>query len=804
MIHYIVAGSSDNEQSAQLENYCSIVNSTFRNIRVKIILKHPKEWPPYLTEICKIYGFKEKLNPIIFTPEGILVGSAQQFIDLLERKFGVSKLPSENLHMVTKSTNEKLINEDYEIRHRDKLLQEKVDKEFNNHLINGDFNFNREPFKRITCGTHINFVKHSKYLTPKVYIQQEKTVDMAYLERHEPDWDISQAILLDKYPDEPEEDNKKDAQKGKKGDKGEGDKEKNLSSDAKNPTSPNAELQLGSVNKDDVESEMKKAETGGESGDKTARDGGTVNEIQTEGEGEKKEGEEGHKEGEEGVEGEKKEGEEGEEVKEGEEEEEEVEEEDKEFLRVQEIMMNKRPEKRDINGWVVHEWDNDYSLMLNPESLFPRHCILRKNEDLGWFNKTVKNYNVLQANIQDCKKIFKKKTNLRNTFYDFSKVAKIRRADPQFQMFQEQEMAYLEGASNLNSRFIDLKALFTVNDIKMFLKVMSDLDAYLFYGVLPTNYDSFKNYINHNVHIIPRKELLDICNMENGGFNLQQNLKLEKMFEEDIGIISDLNVRLHKEEMERRRLQEEARQNKIARIKKEISDEEKRKAEMLDKKKKKEMWEDGLIDENPDGEPVEETTGKDSKNMTKGKLKDTTKTQTVTTERIQESTKQTEPEVPQQTTEEQPKEEEQPAEEEPIEIQEEAPQEEAEQKYVCPYEDVFYSTNEWNFPHKIYKNEKGQLPEPEKIMDVLEHLATVCELEFGFDIENGGLNLIMGPKFIAFIPYNSHYRDHYNVKLLCEPWNYTGYFTLPDLQKQYPETAVIKDAMKLVEYHEPH
>jgi hypothetical protein len=77
-------------------------------------------------------------------------------------------------------------------------------------------------------------------------------------------------------------------------------------------------------------------------------------------------------------------------------------------------------------------------------------------------------------------------------------------------------------------------------------------------------------------------------------------------------------------------------------------------------------------------------------------------------------------------------------------------------------------------------------------------------MEFNFDLNNGGASLIMCNHFIAFIPYNTHYRLHYGVKLHVEPWNYLGYYTLPELQKQYPETANIKQCWDLVDFEEPH
>jgi hypothetical protein len=84
------------------------------------------------------------------------------------------------------------------------LLQEKLAEVFGELLKKGTFRFDQEPFRRELTGSIICWVKYTKYLTPKITLQAEKTVDMKYLERHDPEWNIEQAILLDKHPDEPE------------------------------------------------------------------------------------------------------------------------------------------------------------------------------------------------------------------------------------------------------------------------------------------------------------------------------------------------------------------------------------------------------------------------------------------------------------------------------------------------------------------------------------------------------------------------------------------------------------------------
>ena len=46
----------------------------YKDISFKIVLKDPSEWEQYIDEICRIYGFKTKSNPIIYTTDGKLIG----------------------------------------------------------------------------------------------------------------------------------------------------------------------------------------------------------------------------------------------------------------------------------------------------------------------------------------------------------------------------------------------------------------------------------------------------------------------------------------------------------------------------------------------------------------------------------------------------------------------------------------------------------------------------------------------------------------------------------------------------------
>ena len=54
------------------------------------MLKDISEWEAYIDEICRIYGFKTKSNPIIYTLDGSLIGDRQQFLAIVEARFGIS------------------------------------------------------------------------------------------------------------------------------------------------------------------------------------------------------------------------------------------------------------------------------------------------------------------------------------------------------------------------------------------------------------------------------------------------------------------------------------------------------------------------------------------------------------------------------------------------------------------------------------------------------------------------------------------------------------------------------------------
>jgi hypothetical protein len=55
------------------------------------VIKHPTEWEDYLQEICRIYGFHKKSNPIIYTFDGKNIGGRENFVQTATTYFGLDE-----------------------------------------------------------------------------------------------------------------------------------------------------------------------------------------------------------------------------------------------------------------------------------------------------------------------------------------------------------------------------------------------------------------------------------------------------------------------------------------------------------------------------------------------------------------------------------------------------------------------------------------------------------------------------------------------------------------------------------------
>ena len=56
-----------------------------------MVIKHPSEWEDYLQQICRIYGFPKKTNPIVYTFDGKIIGSRDSFIKTATQYFGLDE-----------------------------------------------------------------------------------------------------------------------------------------------------------------------------------------------------------------------------------------------------------------------------------------------------------------------------------------------------------------------------------------------------------------------------------------------------------------------------------------------------------------------------------------------------------------------------------------------------------------------------------------------------------------------------------------------------------------------------------------
>ena len=104
------------------------------------MIKHPSEWEEYLQQICRIYGFLNKSNPIVYTFDGKIIGNKDAFIENTSKYFG---LPEEQLIVpnLTNKVNVKLANEELErkniLKNNIKTISQKIDHKHKELLKNG-------------------------------------------------------------------------------------------------------------------------------------------------------------------------------------------------------------------------------------------------------------------------------------------------------------------------------------------------------------------------------------------------------------------------------------------------------------------------------------------------------------------------------------------------------------------------------------------------------------------------------------------------------------------------------------------
>ncbi|KAL4481467.1 hypothetical protein ABPG74_007556 [Tetrahymena malaccensis] len=204
MSSYTVAGSADNEDTAFCETIANEIKKFYKNIDFRIIIKHPKEWEEYIHEICRTYGFKRKINPIIFTLDGKLIGGIDQFKEMAEYKFGIdtTSLKSVITTKINMNQVEKEVAAKKKLKKGKRTLQEKIQDSLKQkyedstlHPVKGIF------LSDINEGLQF-YVKYEERLCPEVKIDPEQISHVVKEEVLPAVVDIQQIAANDNYPPE--------------------------------------------------------------------------------------------------------------------------------------------------------------------------------------------------------------------------------------------------------------------------------------------------------------------------------------------------------------------------------------------------------------------------------------------------------------------------------------------------------------------------------------------------------------------------------------------------------------------------
>ena len=78
MASYVIAGPAGDAQLAECE-YLGHQLDLSSEASVRVVVKHPQEWPSFLRGVCASFGFKRKSTPIVFTVDGALIGGLEDF-----------------------------------------------------------------------------------------------------------------------------------------------------------------------------------------------------------------------------------------------------------------------------------------------------------------------------------------------------------------------------------------------------------------------------------------------------------------------------------------------------------------------------------------------------------------------------------------------------------------------------------------------------------------------------------------------------------------------------------------------------
>lgn len=146
----------------QLENRCNKVRRAYKGIDFRIISKHPSEWEEYISNICKIYGFKRKENPTSFTTGGRYVGGYEEMVQEMTKKFGADGVALDQADIVNPDVvfgllqlNIRITNQDFTLRNKLESLCDRINSSYSNHLKQGSFNFHEEKYDVVDLDTRI-------------------------------------------------------------------------------------------------------------------------------------------------------------------------------------------------------------------------------------------------------------------------------------------------------------------------------------------------------------------------------------------------------------------------------------------------------------------------------------------------------------------------------------------------------------------------------------------------------------------------------------------------------------------------
>jgi hypothetical protein len=98
MSSYIIAGQADDIVYARLEYVAQQIGNAYPGVTFHTEMKHPKDWKPFLVAVLTRYDFdgfgEDFTGPLVWTPEGELIGDSMMFFDkVVGPKFGVKDVP---------------------------------------------------------------------------------------------------------------------------------------------------------------------------------------------------------------------------------------------------------------------------------------------------------------------------------------------------------------------------------------------------------------------------------------------------------------------------------------------------------------------------------------------------------------------------------------------------------------------------------------------------------------------------------------------------------------------------------------